>query len=126
MGRPPERAVAFGLARVKNADCISFLQWALPRLGLHWPGFRKVRRQPCRRIAKRIRELGLPDVAAYRRQLESDRDEWQVLAAQQLTRARQAGEDLLGAEVPEVEQHRAVDAAALLDLGRLGAGDDVA
>ena len=66
---------------MKNADCISFLQWALPRLGLHWPGFRKVRRQPCRRIAERIRELGLPDVAAYRQQLESDRDEWQALAA---------------------------------------------
>ena len=66
---------------MKDADCVAFLQWALPRLGLHWPGFRKVRRQVCRRIARRIGELGLADAAAYRERLDSDRAEWQALAA---------------------------------------------
>jgi len=66
---------------VKDLDCIAFLQWALPRLGLHWPGFRKVRRQVCKRIARRLRQLGLPDAAAYRARLESDPAEVRALGA---------------------------------------------
>jgi len=66
---------------MKDADCVDLLQWALPQLGLRWPGFRKVRRQVCNRIAGRIRALGLPDAAAYRRRLESQREEWPALAA---------------------------------------------
>ena len=66
---------------MNDTDCVAFLQWALPQLGLHWPGFRKVRHQVCRRIARRFRELGLPHAAAYRGRLESDRTEWQALAA---------------------------------------------
>jgi chemotaxis protein methyltransferase CheR len=57
------------------------LRWALPRLGLRWPGFRKVRRQVCKRIARRIEELGLADVAAYRERLERDPEEWPALDA---------------------------------------------
>ena len=44
----------------------------------------------------------------------------------ELARAVQALEDPLGAEVAQVEQHVAVDAAALVDLGLLGARDHVA
>jgi chemotaxis protein methyltransferase CheR len=58
-----------------------FLQWALPQLGLSWPGFRKVRRQVCKRIAARIRALGLADPAAYRTRLEADLAEWRALGA---------------------------------------------
>jgi chemotaxis protein methyltransferase CheR len=65
---------------VKDPDCVAFLQWALPRLGLRWQGFRRVRRQVCRRISRRIGELGLADAAAYRGRLESDKAEWQALA----------------------------------------------
>lgn len=61
---------------MKDADCVELLQWALPRLGLRWPGFRKVRRQVCRRIAERLRALELGDVAAYRSRLEADPAEW--------------------------------------------------
>jgi hypothetical protein len=43
---------------MKDTKCIQFLQWALPRLRMRWPGFRKVRRQVCKRINRRIRELG--------------------------------------------------------------------
>jgi chemotaxis protein methyltransferase CheR len=64
---------------MRDADCVDFLQWALPRLELRWPGFRKVRRQVCRRIARRLAELGLADVAAYREYLESNADEWSRL-----------------------------------------------
>lgn len=65
---------------MKDRDCMQFLQWALPRLDLHWPGFRKVRKQVCKRIGRRLGELRLPDVMAYRRLLESEPDEWPQLA----------------------------------------------
>src|SRR4051794_33421873 len=61
--------------------CVAFLQWALPRLGLRWPGFRKVRRQVCRRIARRVAELGLADLDAYREHLLGHPEEWEVLRA---------------------------------------------
>jgi chemotaxis protein methyltransferase CheR len=61
---------------VRDEECVGFLQWALPRLGLSWPGFRKVRRQVCRRIARRLDELGLADAAEYRSYLEGHEDEW--------------------------------------------------
>lgn len=44
---------------MKDSDCVAFLRWTLPRLGLEWRGFRKVRRQVCRRLSGRLRELGL-------------------------------------------------------------------
>ena len=37
-----------------DQDCILLLQWALPRLRLQWPGFRKVRRQVCKRVSSRM------------------------------------------------------------------------
>jgi chemotaxis protein methyltransferase CheR len=62
---------------VKDVDCVSLLRWALPRRGLRWEGFRKVRRQVCRRLDRRIGELGLDGFDAYRERLESDPGEWE-------------------------------------------------
>ncbi len=64
-----------------DAQCVAFLQWALPQLNLRWAGYRKVRRQVCKRIRRRLEELQLPDHAAYRAYLEANATEWQVLAA---------------------------------------------
>ncbi len=61
-----------------NRDCTAFLQWALPQRDLRWPGFRKVRRQVYKRLKRRICELGLDDLAAYRRRLEADPAEWRA------------------------------------------------
>jgi chemotaxis protein methyltransferase CheR len=66
---------------VKQAECVEFLQWCLPRLRLRWPGFRKVRSQVCKRLARRLRELELEDLAAYRRYLGSHPGEWTLLDA---------------------------------------------
>ena len=66
---------------MKDADCAAFLQWALPRMGLRWQGFRKVRRRLCKRIARRMSELSLSDVLAYGRYLEAQTAEWPALAA---------------------------------------------
>jgi chemotaxis protein methyltransferase CheR len=64
---------------VQDTECIEFLQWALPRLQLRWGGCRKVRRQVCKRVGRRIRELGLDGVEAYRARLDADPSEWAVL-----------------------------------------------
>jgi chemotaxis protein methyltransferase CheR len=65
---------------VTDSECVDFLQWALPRLGLRWQGFRKVRRQVCRRVSRRIAELGLGEADAYRLYLERNAQEWDALA----------------------------------------------
>lgn len=62
-----------------DAECVAFLQWALPQLHLRWPGFRRVRRQVCRRIDRRRAALGLANTAAYRSLLEVTPGEWAVL-----------------------------------------------
>ena len=62
-----------------DQQCIEFLQWALPRLGLRWPGFRKVRRQVHKRINRRLEELDLAGIDAYRSYLETHPEEWSVL-----------------------------------------------
>jgi chemotaxis protein methyltransferase CheR len=64
---------------MRDEDCVIFLQWALPRLDLTWPGFRKVRRQVCKRIKRRMHSLGIASFADYRARLEADPAEWPVL-----------------------------------------------
>jgi hypothetical protein len=68
-----------GAPRMTDTECITFLHWALPQLRLRWAGFRRVRRQVCKRISRRIAELDLPGTAAYRDHLEHNPLEWPVL-----------------------------------------------
>jgi len=63
---------------VSGTDCTALLEWALPRAGLRWPGFRKVRGQVCKRLKRRMRDLGLEDFSDYRARLEADPTEWVV------------------------------------------------
>ena len=105
---------------MKDSDCVAFLQWALPRLGLEWRGFRKVRRQVCRRVAARVRSIGLADMAAYRERLASDRAEWPTLARlctipiSRFYRDREVFDDLGSAVIP-----------ALADAARRRGGDEL-
>lgn len=64
---------------MRGDDCVRFLQWALPRLGMRWAGFRKVRGQVCKRIAGRMGELRLTSFEAYRLHLEGEPREWHIL-----------------------------------------------
>ena len=64
---------------MSDRNCIDFLQWALPRLGYRWPGFRKVRGQVCKRIRRRMQAFGLPDFTAYRVHIEREPEEWAIL-----------------------------------------------
>lgn len=64
---------------MKNAECIAFLHEVLPRLRMRWAGFRKVRKQVCKRISRRLGELGIADLEAYSRYLRDHASEWDVL-----------------------------------------------
>lgn len=64
---------------MKDSECIRFLQGALPRLRLWWPGFRKVRAQVCKRIDRRWKELELSGIDAYRTYIEAHPEEWNAL-----------------------------------------------
>lgn len=57
-----------------------FLQWALPKLGYRWGGFRKPRKQVLRRIRERIHELELSGgFQEYRDYLKEHPEEWKIL-----------------------------------------------
>jgi chemotaxis protein methyltransferase CheR len=66
---------------VRQGECVEFLQWCLPRLRMRWAGFRKVRSQVCKRIARRLKELEFDDFNEYRRYLQLDDQEWHRLDA---------------------------------------------
>jgi chemotaxis protein methyltransferase CheR len=68
-------------AHGKDAAHVAFLQAVLPRLGLRWEGFRRVRGQVEKRIDRRVAALGLDGLDAYRAWLEQHEDEWPVLDA---------------------------------------------
>lgn len=64
---------------MRDDECVSFLQWALPHMQMRWPGFRKVRGQVCKRLQRRIKALGVGGVAGYREYLEENAGEWPIL-----------------------------------------------
>ena len=66
---------------MEDQACVAFLHWCLPRLELRWPGYRKVRRLVGKRLNRRLAELGLADLSAYRTFLVSAPAEWARLDA---------------------------------------------
>lgn len=64
---------------MNDQDCVRFLQETLPQLHLSWHGFRRVRRQVCKRLQHRLQQLQLPDLASYRQHLDRHRQEWDTL-----------------------------------------------
>jgi len=66
---------------MRDEECVKFLQWALPHLHMRWPGFRRVYAQVCKRLHRRIKQLGVDGVSGYRNYLEKHSDEWQILDA---------------------------------------------
>ncbi|PTL83329.1 protein-glutamate O-methyltransferase CheR [Vitiosangium sp. GDMCC 1.1324] len=64
-----------------DAECLELLRWAAPRLGLRYEGFRRVRGQVCKRVGRRMKELGVPGLAAYLERLEADPAERALLDA---------------------------------------------
>ncbi len=91
---------------MREATCVDFLKWAMPRLGLAWPGFQRVHRQVCKRLSKRLAELGLADFAAYRGYLAAHDPEWSTLDAccrvtiSRFYRDREVFDELTEREIP--------------------------
>ncbi len=99
------------LCDVKDPACVAFLRWALPQLRLRWTGFRKVRRQVCRRINRRCRELALADLDEYRAHLATHSEEWNHLDAlcripiSRFYRDRGVFDQLAGSILPVLAEH---------------------
>jgi chemotaxis protein methyltransferase CheR len=66
---------------MRDEDCVRLLQACLPRLGLRWAGYRRVRGTVCKRIDRRCAALGLSGPAAYLSRLEAEPAEWACLEA---------------------------------------------
>lgn len=64
---------------MQDVDCVRFLQWALPQMHMRWAGFRRVRGQVCKRLSRRLAELGLSNLAQYQQLLSREPAEWQTL-----------------------------------------------
>ncbi len=62
---------------MSDQDEIRFLQWALPKMGYKWSGFRKPRNQVIKRIKNRIQELNIRGgYSEYKSYLEIHPEEW--------------------------------------------------
>ena len=105
---------------MKDECCVRFLQWVLPQLHMRWPGFRKVRKQVCKRLQRRISELELVDVDAYRSYLQAHTDEWPVLdylcrvTVSRFYRDKIVLEHIRSEVLPELAQHAIAAGDALL------------
>lgn len=64
---------------MRDDPVVSFLQWALPKLGKEWSGFKSVRGQVESRVVERLTELSLRSFAAYRDYLVAHPSEWSRL-----------------------------------------------
>jgi chemotaxis protein methyltransferase CheR len=64
---------------VRDGDCRDLVRWACAELGLRAEGFRRVRGQVCKRVARRIAALGLDGLTAYRALVASAPGERAVL-----------------------------------------------
>ena len=95
---------------MRDKDCVAFLQGHLPCLELRWPGFRKVRGTVCKRLRRRLRELGLDDLDAYAAYLADRPEEWARLDAlcripiSRFYRDREVFETLRARVLPELAQ----------------------
>ncbi|HSH76207.1 MAG TPA: CheR family methyltransferase [Longimicrobiales bacterium] len=64
---------------VTDVELVAFLQRVLPRIGMRWSGFRRVRGQVRKRLARRVQGLGLGDLGEYEAYLGTHPGEWDVL-----------------------------------------------
>ncbi len=66
---------------MKDSECVDFLREHLPRLRFRWAGFRKVRGQVCKRIARRLGQLGIAGIKEYGDYIEANPSEWEIFSA---------------------------------------------
>lgn len=64
---------------MRDAEFAAFFADVCPRLGLRAEGYPRTRGSVRKRVARRLRELGLESLAEYRRRLDAQGDEWRWL-----------------------------------------------
>ena len=64
---------------ITEQEFVLFLKWALSQLGLRWEGFRRVRGIVRKRLGRRMKELGIDNLKAYRDLLSAEPEEWERL-----------------------------------------------
>jgi chemotaxis protein methyltransferase CheR len=84
---------------MRDAACNDLIRWAAAEVGLRFEGFRRVRRQVCKRLLGRMVELALSGPTAYRAYLATHPEERAVL------------DDLCRVHVSRFHRDRAVFAA---------------
>lgn len=72
IGQPRDCFISSSGMRMRDEECVRLLKSWLPRLGYRWSGYRKVHRTVCKRLHRRLGELGLSGVGAYQDRLELD------------------------------------------------------
>lgn len=93
---------------------------------MRWAGFRKVRRQVCKRIGRRLQELDLPDLVAYRAYLDNRPAEWEHLDSlcritiSRFYRDQQVWRDLAANVLPDLAQAARAAGVANLDCWSVG------
>ena len=116
------------LLLMSDRECVSFLQWALPRMGFRWPGYRKVRGQVCKRIRRRLHELGLGNLRAYQQYLAGHADEWQTLdglcriTISRFCRDREVFRTLTTEVLPRLARQARADNLAAVEIWSAGCG----
>jgi chemotaxis protein methyltransferase CheR len=89
-------------------SCADFLKWALPELKMRPEGFRKVRKQVCKRLLRRMSELSLHDFGSYRSFLQDNPSEWKVademmrITISRFFRDKNTWEEVTGNLLPEM------------------------
>ncbi|WOX04144.1 CheR family methyltransferase [Microbulbifer pacificus] len=127
-GRPVDPDQKIPLHSTRKQQCAEFLQWALPELRLRWRGYHGVRPQVCKRLYRRITQLGIEDLPAYRRYLDTHPDEWQTLDAMsrvsisRFYRDRAVFDYLAATVLPELAQRARARGADNLNVWCAGAG----
>jgi chemotaxis protein methyltransferase CheR len=113
---------------MRDEPCVEFLQWALPQMRMRWPGFRKVRGQVCKRLWRRIRQLGLEGETDYRRYLAEHPGEWETLDAltrvtiSRFYRDKRMFAHLAQVVLPVLARQELVRGAGCLEVWSAGAG----
>lgn len=54
-----------GFQTTSHEACVAFLKWCLPQLRLRWKGYSKVHRIVCKRLGRRLAELGIGELSQY-------------------------------------------------------------
>lgn len=97
-------------------------------MGFRWAGFRRVRGQVCKRVERRLRELGIGDLLAYRTYLSDHAEEWQELdnlcriTISRFCRDQQVFRTLVTEVLPRLARQAEADGLAAVKVWSAGCG----